>query len=87
MQKLKPCPFCGKNAKIYCLSIENERDTFSKLFKIKCEGCGVEFSKGFRVHAKIDNSGDSTFDAHERDLAIEAWNRRFSDGKEREEEA
>lgn len=82
MAELKPCPFCGGRAKIYVYSTTNEHNAVSKRFKIKCGECGVEFTKGFRICVTLDDNGNFTFDTNEKDLAIEAWNRRVEDETE-----
>ena len=79
MTELKPCPFCGGEAKATCMSTVNEHEMLSKIFKIKCTKCEIEYAKPFRIYARINNDGICTFDKSEKDAVIEAWNRRVTD--------
>lgn len=76
MEKLKPCPFCGGEAEIMCLSTVNEHGILSKVFVITCKECGLRNPKAFRIFAQIHNDGICVFDESEKKEAIEAWNRR-----------
>lgn len=60
--KLKPCPFCGGEAK---LSKQTTITWFLKFnsYYVRCETCGASSRKS-------DEIGE------EKDKAIEAWNRR-----------
>lgn len=61
MAKLKPCPFCGGEARpvIY----HNKECTWVRYY-VQCRCCDVRTSKYMN-----------------REIAIEAWNRRCEDGK------
>ena len=67
MSELKPCPFCGGEAKIYATTtgpFPNHAKHYC--YCEKCFASGQSFSD-------FTNDGSSVFDA------IEAWNRRADD--------
>lgn len=65
VEKIKPCPFCGEIPKLIHISKNGEAGS-----QIVCCNCGV-VGKWFSV--------SHTYSSDDR--AIEAWNRRTSDGK------
>ena len=67
MSELKPCPFCGGEAKIYATTT----GTFPNHAKHYCY-CEKCFASG-QSFSDFTNDGSSVFDA------IEAWNRRADD--------
>lgn len=67
-EELKPCPFCGGKAKIYATTT----GTCPKHCKHYCY-CGKCFASG-QSFSDFENDGSSVF------KAIEAWNRRITDG-------
>jgi Lar family restriction alleviation protein len=64
MAELKPCPFCGGNARP--VLYHNKELTFIRHF-VKCQRCDV-----------------STPNYLQREIAIEAWNRRYEPQQELE---
>lgn len=76
MNELKPCPFCGSDAKITRAEF---RDNLQRI-TIACCGCGVEldWSQEFVVKI-IPNLVSGTYDCIRMPLnksAIEVWNER-----------
>lgn len=69
MSDLKPCPFCGGEAvPVYCEHGSKYMSNVLRLSNrgtIKCKRCEVELP---RMYSRVSK-------------AIEAWNRRVSDGK------
>lgn len=65
--ELKPCPFCGGNAKLVDHTFWNDTTkSFSyKSYGVMCRHCGVQ---GFQFYETEEE-------------AINAWNRRATDGK------
>lgn len=82
MDKLKPCPFCGAEAKFDTNALTQRGDTSGWLFGIACSHCGVRTVKtNYKYEVTFGECGYITTVADERPLAIEAWNRRVNDGK------
>ena len=68
MTELKPCPFCGGNAKTReFLSITGLTLKQKKVYYVECVVC--------RIRTMVELGAD---------VAIEAWNRRAEDGKKTE---
>lgn len=67
MSELKPCPFCGGEAKI----THDTRDMITDEYRVKCLICGTILR-----HRVTEYWVDSVFDTKEQ--AIEAWNRRVA---------
>lgn len=78
MAELKPCPFCGGEAKMICLSSVNDTDGISKIFQIVCDHCDTK-QDAFKISAIIRNNGTFEFDNTGKVKAIEKWNRRVND--------
>lgn len=76
MEPLKPCPFCGGEARMVCTSTVHENELLSKIFIIMCDKCGLRSPNPFRVFVRIADDGASMYDDSERDKAVEVWNRR-----------
>ena len=78
--KLKPCPFCGGEAKWF---------SCDRLITISCEACG--YSRPFKSYlqttpSKTRASAEGSalveyYHAHADEVAIEAWNRRVNDAE------
>lgn len=66
MAELKPCPFCGGEAAY----IKEEDKEFGQVSSVYCENCGAR-GEFFLVSDSYCS----------KDKAIEAWNRRESDGE------
>ena len=62
---LKPCPFCGKSAKLSAGISEMNGDTF---YYVRCKGCSAR-GKSFTDSQIKDGTGGAA-------AAIAAWNRR-----------
>lgn len=70
MTELKPCPFCGGEAKAVSYSSVGQDGW------IKYAGCVT----CFRCYVSVAFSGLSTDPSAAREKASEAWNRRVNDG-------
>jgi hypothetical protein len=75
---LKPCPFCGKEPKLYplarrTLSNESVRITF----EVVCENCGTskEHTADYKINSDLTLSPISEFDA--RGKVFSDWNTRL----------
>ena len=75
MPELKPCPFCGGEAKLTKLSVSYNAGypIYNGIaLVVKCGNCGC-----FSPYKRGTIHGN--FRQNEEDKAIEAWNRRASD--------
>ena len=83
MEKLKPCPFCGNNAKVEQTSYGTESLNSVKLsFRIECAKCGATAPRadGY-ISINISRSGELNIWHDDRESAVIAWNRRASNGE------
>lgn len=62
--RLKPCPFCGREAKVVSHSFECRDDFREETYGVKCTYCGIQTNQ-FYVS---------------EEMAESAWNRRVTDG-------
>lgn len=84
MSELKPCPFCGGEAK-FLIKLHSERGiTRGWEFGIYCTKCDVTTPKTcYKLEVQLNGAGQIDITEDERQQAIEAWNRRVTDGTER----
>ena len=82
MTELKPCPFCGGEAKIECIECTPtiNAECLSKTFVIRCTKCRLSAPTPFRIYARIENNGTCEFDDTQKIAAVEFWNRRDDNG-------
>lgn len=81
MNKLKPCPFCGGQAKFFTKVNDAKNTSIGWFFGIFCTECGVTTPKtSYYLEAKLTDSGELEITRDDRSEAIEAWNRRPDDG-------
>ena len=78
MIELKPCPFCGGNARVKRMSCEWKNAHIADEFVVKCTECGARLPS-FRSDIWTDDAGVVHIDANGAVDAMEAWNRRASD--------
>ncbi len=52
MSELKPCPFCGGEAKLYVRSIHGL--LFGDYYWVKCEDCNAETASDFEKSVAIE---------------------------------
>lgn len=84
MYNLKPCPFCGGEAKMQMTSYIHIKSTggeelLGRMVDIKCGNCGARPGgrNKYRVLAQIDDNGNVTCKEDGRMKATEEWNRRW----------
>lgn len=77
MDKLKPCPFCGGEAKFFTKAFDPKIDRRGWLFGVFCMDCGVTTPKtNYYVEVSLADSGEIRITRDDRLEAIETWNRR-----------
>ena len=82
MTELKPCPFCGGEAKFYTKVYTERGITRGWNFGIWCSKCNVSTPKtNYALEIQLDDTGEITTIVDERLLAIESWNRRTHENK------
>lgn len=78
MQELKPCPFCGgANLKIESKHNGTHYWTGTYSVTVRCAKC---HARGGTASCKVENCKRGCADEAAKQKAIEAWNRRVSDG-------
>ncbi len=78
--KLKPCPFCGGEAKFLVKTYKERGITRGYSFGIYCTECDVTTPKtDYGIEFQLNADGEIEVIMDERSLAIEAWNRRAND--------
>ena len=82
MTELKPCPFCGGEAKFFVKYFSERGISRGWQFGIYCFKCNLTAPKtDYQVEVQLNELGDIVTIVDERDKAIEAWNRRVDDGE------
>ena len=79
--KLKPCPFCGGEAKLskVCDGYRTSPATILSQFQVICtNGCCI--TPSYISYIFQDESGEVIVRENGAEKAIEAWNRRAEDG-------
>lgn len=77
MTNLKPCPFCGGEAKFFITASVRTGDLLGWQFGICCEKCNIMLpKKNFKVEVEFSDYGAVKTVTDERAAAIEKWNLR-----------
>ena len=74
--KLKPCPFCGKEAIIQKKSSGQGNGKYTASFFIGCDSCKIGFT---RESTFVLDCDEVSFIRNGYEEAIKAWNRRAND--------
>jgi Lar family restriction alleviation protein len=82
MTELKPCPFCGGEAKFFAKAYLERGITRGWQFGIYCTKCNVTTPKtNYGLEIQLADWGNIITTVDERPLAIEAWNRRTHENR------
>ena len=81
--KLKPCPFCGGNPTLRRCSTGTKGYKFTASYEVKCDKCRMAQTQTFETVFDLELNGELVLEKDGRKEAIEAWNRRAEDGKEK----
>lgn len=80
MKELKPCPFCGSEAKLMRYNMELlNRKLLIEEFAVKCTKCGASTVKYESVTKYHQDGGDKQIICDGMQEAIDAWNQRSYD--------
>lgn len=76
--ELKPCPFCGGEAKFNIYSTNTQRNCRGWRYDVRCGKCGAFVPDGcaYETTVVMDDNGNVCLLGDDRDKAIQAWNRR-----------
>ena len=83
MTELKPCPFCGVEAAVFCerkvkLLYAVSMPIFAIECRVGCEKCGIYFRQNSVISRAEYIAPVTNRDRYEE--AVEAWNRRATNG-------
>ena len=82
MTELKPCPFCGGEAKFLLKTYTAGGTTRGWEFGIYCTACDVTTPKtNYNLEIQLNDYGDIEVVVDERHSAIKAWNRRAHENR------
>ena len=78
LTKLKPCPFCGGEARFRILSNGYAGDDKNITFTAECPKCRISKGLGKNI-VKYDEDLNILYAIDERPNVIEEWNKRIED--------
>jgi hypothetical protein len=78
---LKPCPFCGGEAKVWNsrVSVENQEIIYT-IWRLSCTGCGCSIPSEESTY-KFTENGDIVLGNDGWGKIVDAWNRRVTDAE------
>lgn len=74
--KLKPCPFCGREAVFVIKSHSSSHRDVGFNFFIQCSKCYTRLPQEYSLTLRLDEDGNISTTSDGRKDAEEAWNRR-----------
>jgi Lar family restriction alleviation protein len=76
LNKLKPCPFCGREATFHIRKYRGDIFEAKIDFFIACRYCSCRTGGDYRIDVKLLKNGELLVSNDDREIAINAWNRR-----------
>lgn len=76
IDKLKPCPFCGGDARVYKTSTHYSAESWGDNWKVACNECNMGSMHEYSTEVYRNKHGEVTIEHDGKKEAIEAWNRR-----------
>ena len=83
MAELKPCPFCGGEAKFKTISNNSSHRCVGFSFEIECTKCNLHYPQSFNIEFFLTGNGEIKIAPgfeYVIDNATEEWNRRADNG-------
>lgn len=81
MTELKPCPFCGYEARFYQTSVGVDSNSAELRFQIRCKKCSAVAPEAYGgICINLNQNGEMNMWHDDRIAAVEAWNRRADNG-------
>lgn len=81
MAELKPCPFCGGEAKFFSKCYTSRGVVRGWNFGICCTKCDIALpSTDYILEINLEGNGEIIVKIDEREKATAAWNRRADNG-------
>lgn len=78
--ELKPCPFCGGEARLKQIVSSNGEGRFIEVWRVQCHDCDATFNRyGFESIFYRNDEGEFIFEKDGRAEAVEVWNKRAFD--------
>ena len=77
--ELKPCPFCGGEAKFKTITNKSSHCCVGFSFEIKCSKCDLRFPQSFNIEFFLTENGEIKIMSGFENVinhATEEWNRR-----------
>ena len=81
MAELKPCPFCGGEARFYQTAVGTVDSNSAELrFQIRCKECGAVAPGSYGgICFTLKLNGEMNVWRDDRPTAVDAWNRRVTE--------